>query len=503
MINKEYKQFFWISLAVLTALSAYPLINGMRMAFLSISNGTIEPEQYAKYVVPYAAMCFAVILFAALQPLIFKIKKMPFQIGLICTYAVFVAIEQFFENIRINTSHMTLVDPSSLSVSPATTIPSAAVDAWQASLCITSPLTRGQAALFSSHDRYFYVLANNTYKIHYYIIVLILITMICGLIYGIGKMVRSGDNGKKKALILQGIATAALISLCVFANTTSFFRQTEAIQTPLASVLTCLFFIVLGSAAGIYAGSLLLNRGKPGLVLPVLLSFSAVILMYIGEAAMMEGGLYRFGTGWFFEGLPGIAMAPADILVVFFSGIVTWLVLHLARRHKNWPNIRTVLITIVLCILTAGIGITLSQPRYIISGADILGCYKFDECLYMNPLSSALAAKGSMPYIYDLDENMLVITNTQTGNMQRLSAQYENTPVTENEFSSETGFTYFSPPVISQYKDRRLRATFTGEDNDQYVLYQMDGEIWLVKLSNNGVWSIYRLQKTDINGRKP
>ena len=51
------KRFYIISLAVLAVLSVYPLINGARMAYFSIVNGAIEPEQYAKYVVPYTAIC--------------------------------------------------------------------------------------------------------------------------------------------------------------------------------------------------------------------------------------------------------------------------------------------------------------------------------------------------------------------------------------------------------------------------------------------------------------
>lgn len=500
MINKEYKRFYLISLVVLTVLSAYPLINGIRMAYLSIANGAIEPEQYAKYVVPYAAMCFAVILFASAQPLLFKIKRSAFTVGLTGAYTVFVAIEQFFENIKVNTGSMTLVDPSSFPAGSATTIPSASIDVWQASLCMTSPLTMGQSMLFSSHNRYFYVLANNTYKIHYYIITLILITMICGLIYGIGSMKYSGDNRRKKTLILQCIATSALISLCVFANMTAFFRQPEAIQTPLASVLTCLFFIVLGSSAGIYSGSLLLNKGRLlGIGLPVLLSVLAAVLMYIGEAAMMKGGLYRFGTGWFFEGLPNISMAPADILVVLLSGAATWLVLHLVRKHENQPSKQTMITIIVLCILTAGIGITLPQPQYISSEEDILGCYEFDQCTFMNPLSSTLAARGFMPYVYGLDKDMLIIANTGTGHIQQLPAKYENTPVSADEFSLTTKFDSFPLPEISHYKDRRLRAVFTGEYNKRYALYQMDGEIWLAEFRDVGVWSIYRLKRTDIS----
>ena len=52
--------------------------------------------------------------------------------------------------------------------------------------------------------------------------------MVCGLIYGIAKMLRSVDMSQKNSLFLQGISTTALVALCVFANTTAFFREKEA-----------------------------------------------------------------------------------------------------------------------------------------------------------------------------------------------------------------------------------------------------------------------------------
>lgn len=68
MNSKPYRRFYFLSIAVLLTLSSYPLFNGVRMAVLSLQNDVIEPEQYAKYVVPYAAICTVIILFALFQP---------------------------------------------------------------------------------------------------------------------------------------------------------------------------------------------------------------------------------------------------------------------------------------------------------------------------------------------------------------------------------------------------------------------------------------------------
>ncbi len=528
MEHEGTRKFYWLTLAVLFVLSAYPLINGARMVYLSIMNGAIEPEEYAKYVVPYAAMCFSIILFAAFQPLICRIKRVPFMVGLLGAFAAFTAIEQFFESMRINTTAMTLIDPALLNAGSAITLqPSAEVDVWQASLCAVSPLTREQSVAYASRDRYFYVMANDTYKIHYYLISFILIAMVCGLVYGIAQMIRTGDSGRRKPLVLQGIATAALVALCVFANTTAFFRQAEPIQTPLASILTCMFFAVFGSAVGVYAGSFHLSKSKRlGLGLPVLLSAVTVLGLYIGEAAMMEGGLYRFGTGWFFEGLPGIALAPADIIVILSSAVLTWVILHFTWKRGSWPGKRTIVVAVLMCTLISGADIIVSMPSLApvatpasipdlsldskldpmsslvqqVKGDDnIFGCYEFDESIYKNPLSNFAAMKGSMPYVYGFSDDALIIANIDTGEMQRFSANYESMAVGEDEFAIENIPAVFSPPDITRYKERRLRARITSMGGEQYRLYQMDSEIWLVSPGGEdiGIWSIYRLRRTN------
>ena len=34
---------YWLTLAVLLALSSYPLINGVRIAYISLADGVVEP----------------------------------------------------------------------------------------------------------------------------------------------------------------------------------------------------------------------------------------------------------------------------------------------------------------------------------------------------------------------------------------------------------------------------------------------------------------------------
>lgn len=501
MLNRAYKRYYITSLAILAILSAYPIVNGARMSYLSIVNGVIEPDQYAKYIVPYAAICLSIILFSAFQPMLLKLRCFHLPIGLLASYTIFFLTESFFEGIKIHTTGMSLVNTSSLTIEELKDIPTATMDAWQASLCIVSPWAKGQSVVFASRDHYYYVLANNNYKIHYYLIALIIITMVCGLVYGIGRMIRSGSKLELKSLILQGISTAALVSLCIFANTTAFFRKAQAIQTPIASLLTCLFFIALGIAIGVYAGSFLLRkRTSLGIGLPVFISIAAVTLMYIGEAAMMSGNLYRFGTGWFFSGLPVIILAPVDILVILLSAVATYLILHKARKKENWPGKRLTVASLIICVIIAisGLGFSMTTSN---AKDDIYGCYEFGDCIYMSPLSSYLPVKGHMPYVYSIDEDSLIVADTKTGHIEKYSANYEKTPLVEDEFKAIFEFRGepfgFLPPNLSQYKERWLRAVFTRDKQQHFGLYQMDDEIWLASLHSGKLWSIYRLERTD------
>jgi len=338
IINNNNKKFYFLSLAALAVLSAYPLVNGVRMAVINTANGVLEPEQYAKYVVPYTAICVAILFFAALLPVFQKLKRTAFPAGIAAAYGLFFTVGSYFESMQISVADMTLIDTNTLSpvAEAAEAIDIIELDLWQAVLCIASPDIQQQSLTYKMQDTYYYVMDDPSYKVHYYLISLILITMVCGLVYGIAKAIRNNDATKTKPILLRGVSTAVLVALCVFANMTAFFRQADPIQTPLASFLTGLFFVMLGATVGVFAGSYMLGKDKHvGVGAPVLLSLCVTVLMYVGEAVMMKGNLYRFGTGWFFTGLPDIVLAPVDILIVLLAGAATWLVLRTARKRET------------------------------------------------------------------------------------------------------------------------------------------------------------------------
>ncbi|MCL1810404.1 MAG: hypothetical protein FWG42_11675 [Clostridiales bacterium] len=496
MNTEKNKRYYIISLAVLAALSAYPVANGIRIAFLNFANGAIEPGQYAKYVVPYAAVCASLLLFAALLPLFLKLKRLAFPAGLAFAFGVFFAVERFFEKIKIHVDGLTLI----LAPQPAAGAGSqaATMDMWQAAQCAISPVMLDQSSLtYAFQDRFFYVLEDGTYKIHYYLISLALITMVCGLLYGAARMLLGNGKPSSKAIFLRAASTGLLVAMCVFANMTAFFRGPLAIQTPLASALTCLFFIVLGTSIGVYAGSFLLDKGRwLGLLAPAAVSLCAVSLMYAGEAAMMNGNLYRFGTGWFFDALPGLAPAPVDIFVALLPCVASWLILYAARRREGPFGKRAVVFASALCLAIVATGLLCSVPAPKYADGDVLGCYVFDENIYTNPLSSYVAFGGT-PYVYGFDESAFIRADFESGDVLTCSVEYCNTPVGVDEFS-KVADGLFSDwlPNLALFKERFLVAVTNSESGQKSGLYRMDGKLWLVEFSGAGIWSIYRLKKT-------
>jgi len=358
---------------------------------------------------------------------------------------------------------------------------------------------RGQSSLYTYQGSYYYVANNSAYKIHYYMVALILISMVGGLVYGVGRMLRTGNRAQKKPLMLRGLSAMVLLALCIFANTTAFFRQPAPIQMPQASVLTCGFFILLGAAVGVYAGSYWLDKRKPmGFWLPVLISVAVTAAMYAGEALMMHGNLYRFGWGWFYDGLPGLVLAPADILVVILSGCVTAPVLGAARKRARWPGRKTMVVTVAFCIFTLLMGAITKIGLYV-RDDNILGCYKFYDCVYMNPFSSIRVLDNeTLPYLYGFTENEMILADIGSGEIETYSVAYETTPVRAEEFISKSEFSFGMAPNLSRYEERWLRAVISDENGQRFGLYQMDNEIWLAYLGGGaGLWYIYRLETSN------
>jgi hypothetical protein len=129
----------------------------------------------------------------------------------------------------------------------------------------------------------------------------------------------------------------------------------------------------------------------------------------------------------------------------------------------------------------------------------IFGRYEFEENVYTNPLSSFYAMKGYMPH-FDISDNGLRIVNQEydtaeeyTGALEPIDISKEDfEALFENEIVLEGTF-----PDISVYEQCRQYAVYKDEyDRVKYRLYLMDDEVWLMKMANSHLWSIYQLVKS-------
>lgn len=308
-MKKHILKTYLLTLAILLALSAYPIIMGFKIIFLQFRDGSVGPGDYARYVIPYTAICLSVLIAAALHPLLIRLKRWALPVATVLALGLFTGIELMMEGIAIHSPEI-----------------ESAVQ-MQLFSCVYTP-----DAVIAFQGIY-----NDTYKLHYFLVSFIMVALVVSVVYGFGKLC-SGQLVRRAPQVLQTMAAVLFVGLCVFANLTGFYRLPSPVQPPISGLLTGLFFVVLGASAGIYAGSFVL--GRKGLVpigLPAAVSFAVCITMYWGEYLML-GSLYRFGSGTFYEALPGIVLAPADILVVLLSGVAAAAAMAIARCTSGGAN---------------------------------------------------------------------------------------------------------------------------------------------------------------------
>ena len=146
-------------------------------------------------------------------------------------------------------------------------------------------------------------------------------------------MIKNGDKKRLKSLILQSVCSLIFLGLCILACFTAFWIDGGIQVSPLSATLMTLFFIILGVTSGVYVGSFLLGkRNWVSIWLPALNASVMTFLMYVGEMILLHGHLYRLGTGFIFNSLPGIILAPIDLLTIVISGCVTALIFTLLNQ---------------------------------------------------------------------------------------------------------------------------------------------------------------------------
>ena len=297
MSDSRYRRFYWCSLLMIAAVSVYPIFMGVKVFLLYLAEGMVPVEDYPKYVIPYTPMCIALILVTAVYPLLyrrFRGKALP--VASVLGIILFFIGERGFERIPVLEGYEQLP-----------------LESWQYALCYATP------EVLKSIGEPIYAENNPAFKVHFYLIVMVIVLTVTGLIHGYTQMIKENDTSKRRSLLAQTVCVVLFVGFCILACFTAFFRNGTIYISPLSSVLTGGFFVLFGATAGVYTQTLVWQKVWP----PVAAAVLTTTAMYIGELVLMGGELFRFGTGIFFERLGVIPFSLCDMVIILAAGAVT------------------------------------------------------------------------------------------------------------------------------------------------------------------------------------
>ena len=302
---KTLRRCWLICLLIVLVLSVYPLMMGLKILHGVLFFGGVSAADYPKYVIPYTPISLAVLMGVLVMPWFIRRMRRPVLAGSLLALAVFFASELLLENVMVRGWVTTRLE------------------SWQMFMCY-QPITRAvdmthamrvPAALTEVE----LLMGEYTplFKLHFYMISIVLILGTLHCLYGFARAAYTGDWNRLRLLIAHAAVTGAFLALCVLACFTAFFRDGSLLVSPLSAGLMAVFFILLGVTAGLILGNVLQGRK---LAWAACASSVVTLLMYLGELVLLNGHLYRFGQGFFFDGMGALVLAPADVLIILLSG---------------------------------------------------------------------------------------------------------------------------------------------------------------------------------------
>ena len=308
-MNKRTAKIWVFALVLCVAASFYPFLMGIRVISGMIADGSVIAENYPKYLIPYTPISLAVVFGTAVLPFSARLfKKRAFAFSAIFSIFLFFCAEFLLERLVIITE------------TAETTL-----ERWQMYMCYAAPSSY-TTKIYSAGE----MLIGDyspAFKLHFYIISVILILSILGCVYGFADET-SVNRTRKKALALQTVSTVLFLGLCILACFTAFWRTGELLVSPLSATLMILFFVLFGLVSGFFHASFAVGkRTLFSKILPCISSAAAVLVMYIGELILLDGKLYRYGTGTFFEPMGIIPFSLCDITAIAAAFLLCFLAL--------------------------------------------------------------------------------------------------------------------------------------------------------------------------------
>lgn len=312
---KKYRNYWLFALLLVLVLAAYPLYMGGKVWLDVLEDGVVWQGDYPKYVIPYTPIALAVLVGVLVLPATIRwLKKWALPVVTALAVAVFLLAEWKLEGVMIQTDTMI-----------------SELESWQMFMCYIPP----QQVTYKTLTAVQVLMGEYSpaFKLHFYIISIVLILSTLNCFHGLGVVLRTGDGRRTKSLWVQTAATALFLGLCIFACFTAFYRTGELRVSAVSAVLMGIFFAVFGVTMGLYTGSFLLEKGKLASVfLPSAVACAVTVVMYLGELILLHGNVYRFGEGFLFNGLGALVLAPVDLLVIAASGVITGAIMKVLTK---------------------------------------------------------------------------------------------------------------------------------------------------------------------------
>lgn len=196
----------------------------------------------------YTPICVAILVGVLIWPLCIKLfRRFALVGGSAAAIGIFFTVETLLErNVVVATAEI-----------------SAKLEDWQMFMCYS--YRPGDVTTTYTTETPVDILMGNynpAFKLHFYVISVVLIISVLNCLYGFANIVKTGEKKRLRALILQSVSSLMFLGLCILACFTAFWRDGNIQVSPISAVLMAAFFILLGVTVGIYTGSFLLSKRK-------------------------------------------------------------------------------------------------------------------------------------------------------------------------------------------------------------------------------------------------
>ena len=345
--SHKYRLYFIVTSLILAVAAYAPARECLRL-FRHVAHGSIVGKFADTFlIIPFVAIIFAMLIAIILFPLLLKstggaFKKTKIAL-LVLSVVLFVASSQFVERMAAKQWEIiNIVSPISVNLPKEYQSYAADILTSRApNFYVTTPRQQSPGLISLDYSQNGVILNSKVHittpvvKIHYYIFSIVLILIMLNFIYNLSTVfAKSGEKIKIPALITQGLATASYVYAVLFVKVIEYIQSDMKLITTESAVSAVLCIMLAAISVGLVTDNLLSTNNKipKTRLIPPLISAATVIILYIGEYFLLDGGFYRYGEGFLFKGLPLIGISASNIVVILFPAVIVYII---SKKLRN------------------------------------------------------------------------------------------------------------------------------------------------------------------------